>query len=604
MSFLYPAALWLAAAAPVIVLLYLRRVRRRRETVSTLIFWQKVVAASSRRRFLGTLRNPLSLLLQILIFLLILLAAAQLRWGRDPEPRSTMVVLDARARMQADNHAAFERARREAGSIAAQAGPDEEVGILAVEEGPRIVAPFSHDARKLRAQLAQISPFDGGGDLRAAVSLARKLLQARAGKKRLVVISDRPAPELKDAEMIAVGNPRDNVGIVACAARPLPASPQTYEILIEAANFSAAAKETEVEFLLDGRLFESRALSLAPGQSRVLATTVPAEVLRQGEGRLEARLALRDALGADNTAFAALSSGQATRVLLVSQGNPFLEEALRANPQVQFEILAPGEWKPALLSGFDAVIFDNLVPEGVDLESADHPGLLFFGASPLEAPGKNIAEAGSPEVTEPQNPLLWNVDLRTAVFTRARAVAPPQDARWRTAAPVVAEDGSPLILTLEGTEGSSRAAVFAFGVEDSNLPLRAAFPLLLSNTIRWLAGKENDAPASFKAGSVVQLEPGESFASADGKDGSSAGGAQILRRNGFYEVQSAKDGARRIAVNTASAEESDLRGAKTSGGASAVALGGIILRPWQWLCLAALALLILEWRLHHRRVTE
>jgi hypothetical protein len=59
-----------------------------------------------------------------------------------------------------------------------------------------------------------------------------------------------------------------------------------------------------------------------------------------------------------------------------------------------------------------------------------------------------------------------------------------------------------------------------------------------------------------------------------------------------------------LAVNVASAEESDLREAQTSprsllaGGAP----GGLLL--WQWIALAALILLVAEWVLHHRRITE
>lgn len=602
MNFLFPAAFWLAAAAPVIVLLYLRRVKRRRETVSTLLFWQRVVAATSQRRFLGALRNPLSLLLQLLIFLLILLAAVHPRWGREPEPRSTVIVLDARARMQAGGGAAFAKALREAESLAGQAGPDEEVGILAVEQGTRIVSAFSHDAKTLRTKLAEISPSDGGGDLPAAIALGQRLLETRAGKKRLVVISDRPPSQEKDIETVLVGEPRDNIGLVACSARPLPASPQTYEIFLETANFSASAKNTEIEFLLDGRLFETRPLALEAGQSQILTTTIPAEVLRNGEGRFEARLAGTDALKVDNAAFAALSVANAIRVLLVSKGNPFLEEALRANPRVQLEMLTPEDWKPTMLSGLDAVIFDNLVPENPALDSPGNPGLLFFGASPFDVPEKDAGPPGALDVRDPQNPLLWNADLRAAAFARARTVAPPQNSSWRIATPVLSEDERPMIVTLEGAGGSPRLAVFAFGIEDSNLPLRAAFPLLLSNTVQWLAGKEKDAPSSFKAGSVVQMAPEESLSPAGQKN--PAGQAVILRRAGFQKIQSADGNSRLIAVNTADTQESDLRAAKSSGGAFSMALAGIVLRPWQWFCLAALALLLLEWRLHHRRLTE
>ena len=101
MSFLFPGAFVLGALAAVIVALYLQRPRRRALEVSTLLFWRRILEREPRRRFLGRLRAPYSLFLQLLIFLLVLLALARpdQAWLRGRH--STVIVLDARARMQA-----------------------------------------------------------------------------------------------------------------------------------------------------------------------------------------------------------------------------------------------------------------------------------------------------------------------------------------------------------------------------------------------------------------------------------------------------------------------------------------------------------------------
>jgi hypothetical protein len=76
-----------------------------------------------------------------------------------------------------------------------------------------------------------------------------------------------------------------------------------------------------------------------------------------------------------------------------------------------------------------------------------------------------------------------------------------------------------------------------------------------------------------------------------------------LEQTGFYEIRGPKE-TRWLAVNTASAEESDLRQAANSMGnfLSPSSPGGLML--WQWIALLALALLVIEWWLHHRRITE
>ncbi len=103
-------------------------------------------ASSPRQRFLGALRHPISLVLQLLIFILLLLAAAHMRFEGSLEPRSTAVVLDARARMQP----VFEKALAIARSLAAQAGPAEEIAMIDLEGPPRILSVFSRDPRALR----------------------------------------------------------------------------------------------------------------------------------------------------------------------------------------------------------------------------------------------------------------------------------------------------------------------------------------------------------------------------------------------------------------------------------------------------------------------
>ena len=109
---------------------------------------------------------------------------------------------------------------------------------------------------------------------------------------------------------------------------------------------------------------------------------------------------------------------------------------------------------------------------------------------------------------------------------------------------------------------------FAFDVAESDLPLRIAFPLLMSNTLQWLSGEnalsnalncragENIEAAS--GGRIVAkpLKPSDPILAPADKDFV----ACSLRptENGFYLLE--KNGKRSwVAVNTFSATESDLR---------------------------------------------
>jgi hypothetical protein len=76
--------------------------------------------------------------------------------------------------------------------------------------------------------------------------------------------------------------------------------------------------------------------------------------------------------------------------------------------------------------------------------------------------------------------------------------------------------------------------------------------------------------------------------------------------NGYYALSDG-DTMRWIAVNTFSADESDLRasGGNTPTSPPSVALASFSNWPfWRWLAFAAFALLVAEWWLFHRRKTE
>jgi Ca-activated chloride channel family protein len=607
MNFLFPAAFVFSALSVVIVALYLQRPRRRFLEVSTLLFWQKVLEREPHRKFLGRLRHPLSLLLNLLILLLLMLALARPEEALPRGRRATVIVLDARARMQASG--VFQDAVLAAQEVVSKLGPNDEAAILTVEGLPRIVSSFSNDGRELRGKLASLAPSDASGGMEEALLLARRLLDAKSGEKRLVLVSDRKVPASGSVEQMAVGKARDNVGILTLAQRPLPASPQSTEIFVKLGNFSSSARDSEVELSLDGRSFDLQRFRIDPGETRNFSTIVPRQMLVSGSGFLMARLTSADGLDVDNTAYAALPTGQSLRVLLIGEDDPFLEGALKADPSLAVEILKPEMWRSDMGADFDAVVFDNWLPQDATIDMLGRGSFFFFGRTPF-----NIADAET--LTAPleagvQSPVLWNVELDSIRLARAGKLTIPDDGRWRISIPVQSA-GEPMVMTMEGPQGR-RAVATAFAVGDSNFPLRVGFPLFVSNVVHWLAGRSPEAESGFKAGQTYVPASGESISrrpvlkeGAEGSDKVPQLTEMPLRfeTNGLYEVRGPFR-SRWLAVNTGDSAESDLRGAESTGSnLSVLGRSWGALQPWRWLTLAALALLVAEWLLHHHRVTE
>lgn len=536
MTFLHPWALGFGAIAPAIVLLYLLKVRRRPLTVSTLHFWQRALQENRRRALFQRLRRLWSLLLHLLIFALVLLALAQPGWEKALRAGSSLVlVLDARARMQAiepDGETRFARALRQAQEYARQAGPARQMAIITAGAEPAVAVPFTGDAKALRDGLAPLRASARGGELESAVRLGRELLASRIGERRLIVLTDRPGPD-----QTSVATAQNNLAIVQFAARALPGEIGSSEVLLRLANFGRAEAKGNVEIALDGRPLDVRPFQLSPGEEST--RTFP---LAEAGGTLTAKLDTHDALPLDDTATAQLPAGKPPRVLLVSAGNWFLEKLLEAETSVRFELLTPESYTPALAAGFDVVIFDDFLPRETPSGNA-----LYLGRSPFNRDAPDLAQ---PLVTDAdaESPVLQSVHLEHVALARSAAMALPAEGRFT--APLRFGD-VPLLIV--GEREGHRIAALGFRVADSDLPLRVAFPLLMSNLIHWLAGDHAAAPHPLPSDLAA---------------------------------------------------ESDLRGAAPSAAEATMPTRLATLSLWQELALAATLLLAAEWWLFHRRQTE
>ncbi len=623
MTFLNAWAAGFAAVAPVIVLLYLLKLKRRPVSVSTLQFWQRVLQENRRRALFQRLRQLFSLLLHLLIFALIL--GALLRPTLDQQVRegaSAVLILDARARMQAtesDGQTRFAKARAAAAGVARQASSMRQMAVISVDAGPAVVTPFTDDEKVLRESVEKVAVTDASGDLAGALRLAEDLLAARKGERRIIVFTDRtpatsdPAPK-SPVDYVTVGTARDNVAIIRFATRPLLTSPQTSEILLEVANFGRTAVKADVELAFDGRLLDVKPLSIEPGAHSVQVFPTVPRPTTNARGWLTARLNTTDAMASDNVAYAVLPTQPPRRVLLVTKGNWFLEKLLAADQGLAFELLTPDAFTPDLATKFDAVLLDNFLPENFDIAKASG-NFLFVKQTPFNTAEPVLDQPLLSEL-DSQHPALRLVNLQNVTFLHAAALALPTTEGWNWQAPIRSID-HPMMITGERAGGTQRVAALALDVADSDLPLRVAFPLLISNTLHWLAGEEAAPVLSRRAGEALPLTKGETAIDMPETPWKKAlpASAEAARRelfqpltNGFYQIQS-RDGNRWLAVNTFSEEDSDLRAASASVTAApmlpVITLARFAGWPlWQYLAAAAFALLVMEWWLFHRRRTE
>ncbi|MGH2536280.1 MAG: hypothetical protein ACRDHL_02680, partial [Candidatus Promineifilaceae bacterium] len=325
-----------------------------------------------------------------------------------------------------------------------------------------------------------------------------------------------------------------------------------------------------------------------------------------------------DYLAADNAAWTVAQAAQHGRVLLVSAGNRFLETAFGLLPEVELVRVAPAEAGPVIAAGgFNLIVFDSQpVP---DLPAG--PALLLINPQPPaaaeEEPPLDLSVAATFTQTAVtrigESPLLQFVEWGNVHVRQAVSVAAP----W--AEPLVAAEGGPLLLA--GESGGRRVAVLAFRLQDSDLPLQIAFPLLMANLTAWLTpGRAFEAADALLPGDAVALKLPPAAADLlitrpDGTEWSAAAAGRPAAfdqtsQPGLYQVALvAEDGSARplgaFAVNLFAPAESAIAPAAsirlgTSEVQSAAQERAGQLELWPWLALAAGLFLVVEWWVYHR----
>jgi hypothetical protein len=317
---------------------------------------------------------------------------------------------------------------------------------------------------------------------------------------------------------------------------------------------------------------------------------------------------LLDSLSLDDTAFAIFQASSARRLLLVSNGNLYLEQLLAALPGIQpFRALPADDGTIQIPNDpFNLYIFDGVVPPQLPKSN-----LLFVNppSNPFFEVGATYNELQNMQVNEHR--LTRYVDWSNVHILQAKSVKTPP---W---ADVLIESDSGTLIFAGETNGQRIAAVM-FDLKESDLPLQIAYPILFSNLINYLA-----PPTAFD--STQSLRPGESLSILPQTDVDRivivSPSNQIFTLSptqttftqtdelGYYAVNfvsGSSTTAEYFAVNLFDENESNIQPR------DAIQVGRAEVTPtisqkigqrelWQWLAALALIVLMIEWQVFHRR---
>ena len=514
MSFLAPLALAGLLFLPVVLAMYLLKLRRDEAVVPSTILWQKLVADVEANAPWQKLRRSLLLLLQLLLVIILVMLAARPFVERPAGLAGDIVlVIDTSASMQATDVSPSRLDAAKAAAIDAlrELPGGGKVSVVAAGRTARVIANGTTDIGNVKQAIEAIQPTADVGDLGDALRLA-SALAARSGDAEILVATDAalatpPQGSLEaPVRVLQVGRESRNEAIVALAVRTSP-SGLSHSAFISVANLGLTAAERRIELYADGVLRDSRILNLQPQRQQDISIDDiddpdhPASVI---EVRLVAKdetaTSQADPLAVDDRAWAIVPPSDLRTVLLVSDGDPYLETALSYLPDTELWGVAPDRYPEDARrtdgTDWDLIIFEGFVPE--ELPSSPILAIAPPETSPLGTVTGTLTNPGIGTL-DPTEPVLRYVDLTTTHIGEAQRMELPAWAR----AIIPGPGTSPLLYA--GTLAGQPAAVLAFEPRRSDLPLQVAFPVLLANLAGELLGGSETPLDAVAPGAPVTL---------------------------------------------------------------------------------------------------
>jgi hypothetical protein len=360
-----------------------------------------------------------------------------------------------------------------------------------------------------------------------------------------------------------------------------------------------------------------------------------------------------DVLTADDVAQVVVPPPKTMSVLVVTDGNYFLERAVRAMSVEKPDFITPGTYEEQarnkqVPTKYDIIIFDNYKPPtDPETKQAILPeagNFIYFGAVPdgiktkvatdrgpatrPGAPAQPAAGAGEPIILRDvgvldwkrEHPVLQNLSLGKLYAGTALKLDVPLDRE-------VLLDGLTGPLIVLDREPKRTHLLVAFDLLQSDWPLRRSFPVFMYQALQFMAvGSEMNLRQSFQPGDSVRIPRGNLLQAGGGADPDKItltgprGKREVpvpesgdfvlppLERVGLYTTEPSVPQFEKLAVNLLDANESNLLPSNDPPGQigkrdeKAEGTGKGRTELWWFLAAFGLLVLFVEWWVYTRRV--
>ena len=522
MTFLNMWPLAFLILIPVIIILYLLKQRVKDQPFSSTLLWREIYKNLEAKTPFEKLKNNILMYLQILAMLILILAlmAPIIRNGGLLK-RNTVIVIDTSASMETlynGDRTRLDEAISKAKSYIDGVNDSGMITIVTCDDEAEILYQ-GQDKYTAKRRLGTLKTEEVSGNLDLATGIVGSLI-SNLENVDVVCYTDSEfdyASWKKSNNKISLAvesiySKEENLTVdyVNYALK----EDASVEALCKVTNHGQKSATSDVSLYLENDIADVQTVTVDAGKSETIYfSEIPKpENVSDGGGKsvggaavLRAEISEKDSLTADNIASVAITSGNNGDILLVSEGNVFMEKALSLMEGTEVykadSVSVLGE-----ADEFKLYVFDGVeIPKDLDISGlSEDAAFLFIGYDQI--PFKTLGLVGEDEQYASSNKefgksslsitdqmlyfeksdITEYVDNYSFGVTKAFAYEAPEG----THTIISTDDGN--VVGYYGLIGDHRVSVLGFDIHATDLALQTEFPIFMSQLTEYLiTGNEN-----------------------------------------------------------------------------------------------------------------
>lgn len=463
MSFLNIWPLVFLITIPFLILLYILKEKSDDLVVSSSIFWEEIYKTLEVNSPFEKLRKNIMLLLQILITLLIILALMNpfLKF-MGKEYSELIIVIDTSASMLgiSEDKTCIDRGKDIAKEYVDSSSNGTKISIITANKEAKTLVADSGNKALVKEKIDSITESFNPGDLNSSLKLIESMTKDLKNYKVLFITDKEIDIGELNGQVIYLDKNKSNISIDNIAHKKENGKVSIISTITNRGNVDYSG-----DFYLykENNLLEATSLELKKGEETTLNFNIEDTEISYLKGEISGK----DAILEDNTFYHVMKNNDNKKILLVSDKNVFLEKALSVVSQT--EVVKTNDiTNISEKDNYDLYIFDGMLGENIP----EHGNILIVNPSENNLFAVLGEEDGGEASVVGEDIPKYLQDM-TFIASKIKKVQVP------TWAKSLVNVGDSSIIFL-GKHNNQKVAVANFDFHNTDLPLKAEFPMLIN----------------------------------------------------------------------------------------------------------------------------